>query len=237
MIKLAISGSRGKMGQRIINVAQADKDFKIVTLLERKGHIDIGIKVNGAKVTDDIEEIKNSDVLVEFTTPEATMEHLKICLKYKKPMVIGTTGLSPEQKKDIESASKEIAIVLSPNMSLGVNLLFKLIEEAANKLSKDYRVGITEAHHAHKKDAPSGTAKKIADIIEEARKEQVKDIKSIREGEIVGDHEVVFESQFDTIKISHFAKTRDIFAKGALSAAKWVIHKKKGLFSTQDILR
>jgi len=114
--------------------------------------------------------------------------------------------------------------------------LFKLIKEAANKLSKDYRVGIKETHHVHKKDAPSGTAKKIAQIIQEARKEQVKDIKSIREGEIVGDHEVVFESEFDTVKIGHFAKTRDIFAKGALSAAKWIIHKKKGLFSTQDIL-
>jgi len=235
MIKLAVSGCRGKMGQRIVSFAQVDKDFKITTLLERKGHDDIGMKIGSIVVTDDLEQIKNADVLIEFTSPEATMEHLAACLKYKKSIVIGTTGLTQEQKKDIEAASEKIAIVLSPNMSLGVNLLFKLIEEAADRLSKDYRVGITEAHHAHKKDAPSGTAKKIAQIIEKARGEQVKDIKSIREGEIVGDHEVVFESELDTIKISHFAKTRDIFVKGALSAAKWVIHKNKGLFSTQDI--
>lgn len=236
MIKLAVSGCRGKMGQRIVGLAQADKDFKIVTLLERKGHDDIGMKIGSVCVSDDIGQIKNADVLIEFTSPEATMEHLKVCLDYKKSVVIGTTGLTTEQKKSIEAASKNIAVVLSPNMSLGVNLLFKLIQEAANKLSKDYKVGIKEAHHAHKKDAPSGTAKKIAEIIQEARKEQIKDIKSIREGKIVGDHEVVFESDSDTIKIGHFAKTRDIFAKGALSAAKWVIHKKKGLFSTQDIL-
>jgi 4-hydroxy-tetrahydrodipicolinate reductase len=236
MIKLAISGSRGKMGQRIVGLAQQDKQFKIVTLLERKGHDDIGMKIGNAIVTDNINQIKNADVLIEFTSPDATMEHLKACLKYKKSIVIGTTGLTQEQKKEIEAASKKIAVVLSPNMSLGVNLLFKLIEEAADRLSKDYRVGIIEAHHVHKKDSPSGTAKKIAQIIEKARKEQIKDIKSIREGEIVGDHEVVFESDFDTIKISHFAKTRDIFAKGALSAAKWIVRKNKGLFSTQDIL-
>jgi len=236
MIKLAISGCRGKMGQRIINLAQADKDFKIVALFEIAGHPDIGIKIGGCQVTDDIQKIQDADVLIEFTTPEATMEHLSACLKYKKPLVIGTTGLTSTQKKDIEAASKKIAIVLSPNMSLGVNLLFKLIKEVSDKLPKDYKVGIRETHHVHKKDSPSGTAKKIAEIIEKARKEQVKDIKSIREGEAVGDHEVVFESQFDTIKLGHFAKTRDIFAKGALNAAKWIINKKKGLFSTQDIL-
>jgi 4-hydroxy-tetrahydrodipicolinate reductase len=236
MINLAISGSRGKMGQRIIALAQQDKNFKITTLLERKGHDDIGMKIANTTVTDNINQIKNADVLIEFTSPEATMEHLTACLKYKKPIVIGTTDLTQEQKKDIEAASKKIAVVLSPNMSLGVNLLFKLIKEAADRLSKDYRVGIRETHHVHKKDAPSGTAKKIAEIIQEARKEQVKDIESIRQGEIVGNHEIVFDSELDTIKIGHFAKTRDIFAKGALSAAKWIIHKNKGLFSTQDML-
>ncbi|MDD5291562.1 MAG: 4-hydroxy-tetrahydrodipicolinate reductase [Candidatus Omnitrophica bacterium] len=236
MIKLAISGSCGKMGQRIINLARLDKDFKIAVLLEGKGHPDIGTRIRGCQVTNDTQEIKNADVLIEFTTPEATMEHLAACLKYKKPVVIGTTGLTAAQKKDIEAVSKKIAVVLSPNMSLGVNLLFKLIKEAADKLSRDYKVGIREAHHVHKKDSPSGTARKIAEIIEKARKEQVKNIKSIRKGEIVGDHEVVFESQFDTIRLGHFAKTRDIFAKGALNAAKWVIGKKRGLFSTQDIV-
>ncbi|MDD5355900.1 MAG: 4-hydroxy-tetrahydrodipicolinate reductase, partial [Candidatus Omnitrophica bacterium] len=136
MIKLAISGSCGKMGQRIINLARLDKAFKIAVLLEGKGHPDIGTRIRGCQVTNDTQEIKNADVLIEFTTPEATMEHLAACLKYKKPVVIGTTGLTAAQKKDIEAVSKKIAVVLSPNMSLGVNLLFKLIKEAADKLSR-----------------------------------------------------------------------------------------------------
>lgn len=236
MIKLAISGCCGKMGTRILNLALQGKSFSVVCALEKKGHPLIGKKISNLEVCDDIEKIKGADVLVEFTTPESTIEHLDICVKYNKPMVIGTTGLSQEQQDKIKIASKKIPIVFSPNMSIGVNFLFKLVRESAQKLSKDYKVLITEAHHIHKKDKPSGTAKKLAQIIKEWRGEDVEEIRSIREDEIIGDHEVIFDSEYDTIKLSHSAKSRDIFAKGALAAAQLVVNKKNGIFGMEDIL-
>lgn len=236
MIKLAISGSRGRMGQRICQLAESDKGFKIVSLLERKGHPEIGAKVAGISVTDNLEAIKNADVLIDFTSPEASFEHLGACQKYKKAIVIGTTGLNEQQRQVVEKASKKIPVVFSPNMSLCVNLLFKLVREVASKLSDDYIVRITEAHHVHKKDAPSGTAKQLAEIVQENGKQELKDIKSIREGEIPGDHEVCFESSQDIIKLSHSAKSRDIFAQGALTAAKFIVNKKNGFFDMQKIL-
>jgi len=236
MIKLAISGCRGKMGQRISKLAGADKEFEIVTLLERKNHPDVGTDVGNIRIGDSLDNIKDADVLIDFTAPEATIENLNVCVKHKKPIVIGTTGLAAEQQDEIKAASQEIPIVLSPNMSVGVNLLFKLVKEAAKKLSKDYKVSIKEAHHIHKKDSPSGTAKKLAEIVEGVRGGEVGDINSIREGDIVGDHEIIFDSEWDIIKLSHSAKTRDIFAQGALIAAKWIVDKKSGLFNMQDIL-
>ena len=123
MIKLAISGCQGKMGQRIAKLAETNNEFKIVTLLERKGHSAIGTKIDSVEISDNLDKIKDADVLIEFTTPQATIEHLDACVKYKKSMVIGTTGLTPEQKEKITDASKKIPIVFSPNMSIGVNLL------------------------------------------------------------------------------------------------------------------
>jgi 4-hydroxy-tetrahydrodipicolinate reductase len=149
-------------------------------------------------------------------------------------MVIGTTGLSEEEKIKVKEASRYIPIVFSPNMSVGVNLLFRLVREAAKTLS-DYEVKIIEAHHIHKKDAPSGTAKKLAEIIEKESGKKVTDIKSIREGEIVGDHRVIFDSPLDTIELFHSAKTRDIFAKGALVAARFVVRQKTGLFDMEMV--
>jgi 4-hydroxy-tetrahydrodipicolinate reductase len=236
MIKLAISGCQGKMGQRIINLAKLDKEFKVVVLIEMANHPNIGVKIDGIDIVNSSEDIKKADVLIEFTSPVATLGHLNDCLKYKKPMVIGTTGLTAEQKNKIKAASKKIPIVFSPNMSLGVNLLFWLVKEAADKLSKDYKVGIAEAHHVHKKDAPSGTAKQLVQIIKESGGQEIRDIKSIREGEIIGDHEICFESEKDIIKLSHSAKTRDIFAQGALVAARFIAKKDKGLFDIQNIL-
>ena len=236
MIKLAISGCAGKMGAMIMNLALADKDFEVVVALESKGHGAIGSKVGNLKITEDVEDIKRADCLIEFTSPEATMEHLAICSKNNKAMVIGTTAINEQQKKQIEEASKNIPIVFSPNMSIGVNLLFKLVRETAQNLPGDSTVKIIEAHHAHKKDAPSGTAKNLAQIVKDATGREVSDIKSIREGEIIGDHEVIFDTPLDTIKLSHSAKTRDIFAKGALVAAKFLADKKSGLFSMQDVL-
>jgi 4-hydroxy-tetrahydrodipicolinate reductase len=237
MINIAISGCCGKMGSRILNLAGQDKNLRIAVALENKNHPQINKIIGDCYVTDNPDDIKNADCLIEFTNPEATMEHLEFALRYKKAVVIGTTGLTPEQVNTIKDAAEKIPIVFSPNMSIGVSLIFRLVKEAAEKLSKDYSVNIVEAHHIYKKDAPSGTAKKLAQIIKEVSGKDVKDIKSIREGEIIGDHEVIFDSTLDTIKLSHSAKTRDIFAQGALEAAKWVVNQKKaGLYDMQDVL-
>ena len=221
MIKLAISGYKGKMGQRITALAEKDKKFNITAKIE---------------MSDSIEAVKAVDVLIEFTLSVSTMEHLRACVRFSRAMVIGTTGLSENELFEIKLASKKIPIVFSPNMSVGVNCLFGLVRSAAKKLGLDYEVNIVEAHHAHKKDAPSGTAKKLAQIVKDSSNRDVKDIKAIREGEIIGDHRVIFESSVDKIELFHTAKTRDIFALGALRAAKFIVGKKPGLYSMEDVL-
>ncbi len=236
MIKLAISGCQGRMGARIVTLAQADNKFKITTLLEHANHPDLNKEINGVKIASNASALKGAGVLIEFTAPDATMIHLEECVKQKVKMVIGTTGLSEAQIKKIKQASRKIPIVFSSNMSVGVNLLFKLASELAAKTAGNYKVKIVEAHHVHKKDTPSGTAKTIAQVIEAASGKKVTDVESIREGEIIGNHDVTFESEVDTITIGHHAKTRDIFVQGSLVAAKFVAKKKSGLFNMQDVL-
>jgi 4-hydroxy-tetrahydrodipicolinate reductase len=164
------------------------------------------------------------------------MANLKACVKNKVNMVIGTTGLDKAQVAEIKKASKKIAIVYSSNMSVGVNLVFALIRRTAQVTGKNYSIGLTETHHVHKKDAPSGTAKTMAEIAEVASKSKVTHIDSLREGEVIGDHTIYFESPVDLISIHHHAKTRDIFAEGSLVAAKFLSKKKTGLFNMQDVL-
>lgn len=236
MIKLAITGCCGRMGQRIYALAKNDKNFSIVALLDRSDHPDMGKVVDGLTITSDLSILKKADVLIDFTLPEPTEQNLEACLKSKTKIVIGTTGLSDLQLKKIKAAAKKVPIVQSTNMSVGVNVLFKLTKLLSEKTGSNYNVRIVEAHHIHKKDAPSGTAKTLAQVIEKAKKITVSDIQSIREGEIVGDHDVIFESDVDTITLSHHAKTRDIFAEGALVAAKFITKKKTGLYTMQDVL-
>ena len=236
MIKLAVSGACGKMGKRIIALAQQDSDFKLVCALEHSAHLELGTSIcAGINVAADNEEIKNCDVLIEFSSPQATISHLEQAIKFGKKVVIGTTGLLDEEKIKIEKAAEKIAVVFSPNMSIGVNLFFDIIKRLSSKISGNYDIKIREAHHVHKKDAPSGTAKRISEIIENSGK-KVSDVKSIREDEIIGDHCVIFSSSVDTITLTHSAKTRDIFAAGALVAAKWVIDKRNGFYAMDDVL-
>jgi len=224
------------MGQRIFALSGEDKIFKVVIGLERKGHPDIGKTINGVRVTDNLEEISASDCIIDFTVAEATLGNLPYIVKLDKCAVIGTTGLNENQQERIKEAAKKIAIVFSPNMSIGVNLLFNLVE-AASKALGGYKVSIEEVHHVCKKDAPSGTAKRLAEIVnKEGFGVKTGDIKATREGEVVGDHKIVFESEVDRIELFHHAKTRDIFAKGALVAAKWIADKKTGLYSMRDVL-
>ncbi len=236
MIKLAISGCQGRMGQAITRLALLDHEFAVTTLLERKDHPKSHEAVSGLQVHTVSSALQGCDVLIEFTTPEATVDHLQACLQHGIKMVIGTTGLNPDQIAQVKKAAEKIPVVFSSNMSVGVNILFKLTELAARKTGGVYAITMREAHHVHKKDAPSGTAKTLAEIAEKASGVKVADIQSIREGEIVGDHTVTFESGEDVIIISHHAKSRDIFAKGALVAAKFLAGKKKGLFNMQDVL-
>jgi 4-hydroxy-tetrahydrodipicolinate reductase len=236
MIKLAISGCLGRMGKRISALASKDQDFKIHALLESAEHPQSQERVGNFPISTHPEAMIGSGVLIEFTTPEATLKHLEFCQKNQINMVIGTTGLTPAQNKIILKATKKIAVVYSSNLSVGVNIFFKITKELAEKTPETYAVHIREAHHIHKKDAPSGTAKTLARIIEENSKRRVDNIESIREGEIIGDHRVTFMGPDDTITIEHHAQTRDIFAKGALVAAKFVSKKRTGLFSMQDVL-
>ena len=224
MIKVAIAGSNGRMGERIINLAEKDNGIDVAA------RFDIGV--------DPEPGIAKCDVLIEFTTPQATVEHTIIAERLKKGVVIGTTALTEEDNKVIKKASKNIPIVLSPNMSVGVNLLFKLCQDTARILPADYKIEMTEAHHVHKKDTPSGTAKKLAELISNERKKETSDIpiKSIREGEIVGDHKVVFDAQTEKIELMHSAKTRDTFAAGAIAAVKFLQGKKPGLYTMRDVL-
>jgi dihydrodipicolinate reductase len=221
-VKICVSGSKGKMGSRIIELSKDDAE------LELAGSFDIGDEAEAS--------VAASDCLIEFTSPEATMEHLMLCEKLGKAMVIGTTGLADAEREKVQSAARKIPVVFSPNMSVGVNLLFKMVADAAKVLGTEYHVEVVEAHHTEKKDSPSGTAKEIARIVKELKGDGDVPIESIREGEIVGEHTITFDSDVDTIEITHSAKTRDIFAKGALKAAKWLAGKSNGLYTMKDVL-
>ncbi len=236
MIKLAISGCQGRMGQRILDLALRDKAFKISCLLEHRERPGVLSSTFGLPVSFNSDSLNGSQVLIEFSSPDATMEHLKACQKHGVKMVIGTTGLSREQASLIKKASLKIPIVFSSNMSIGVNLVFALIRQTAKVTGKNYAMHLMETHHVHKKDAPSGTAKTMAEIAEEHAKTKVVNVDSIREGEVIGDHEIIFDSTVDRISIGHHAKTRDIFAEGSLVAAKFLAKQKKGLFNMQDVL-
>lgn len=236
MIKLAVSGCKGRMGESITRLALEDKEFALTALLEREDHPDVGATAHHLSVSADNAVLAGCDALIEFTSPGATVANLQACLDHSVKMVIGTTGLASEQTEKIKSAAEQIPIVFASNMSVGVNILFKLTQIAAQKTGTSYTINMSEAHHVHKKDAPSGTAKTLAEIAEKASGTKVENIESIREGEIIGDHSVVFESGEDIITVSHHAKNRDIFAKGALVAAKFLADKDKGLFNMQDVL-
>ncbi|MDI6714416.1 MAG: 4-hydroxy-tetrahydrodipicolinate reductase [Thermodesulfovibrio sp.] len=264
MIKVTVCGAAGRMGSRIIALSKDYPEIKLVGAVESKDNsrlgddagVVAGIGELGIKIVDDIEKvIDNTDIAVNFTNPEATIEHLKIVKKHKKSIVIGTTGFDNEQISLVQKASKEIPIVLSPNMSIGVNLLFKILKDVAKVLGDDYDVEIIEAHHRMKKDAPSGTAIKMAKVIAEAlgrnfdevavyarkgiigeRTKKEIGIQTVRAGDIVGEHTVIFGGLGERIEITHKASSRDTFARGALKAVLWLYGKPAGLYDMGDVL-
>jgi len=250
MLKVVISGGMGKMGKRIYEVSKDFDEVRITGLLEKKGHADIGKEIDGLKVTDKLDVIENCDVLIEFTNPITTIEHLEVVSEHKKSIVIGTTGFTEEQKKKILDFSKQIPIVFSPNMSVGVNFMFELVK-IASKVLADYDKEIIEIHHNKKADSPSGTALKIAEVIKEVsggnfvygregrvgpRNKNEIGIMAVRAGDVVGEHTVIFAGNNERIEITHRAHSRDVFARGAIRAALWLKDKKNGLYSMENVL-
>jgi len=253
MVKIIVNGALGKMGRTITELSLKDKDIEVVGLVDLVEK-EISVSENLPKVVKNIEKYINlSDVVIDFSSPEGTQNVLKFCKIYKKPLVIGTTGHSEEQLKQIKMVSSSIPIVFSPNMSLGVNVLFKLVDLVTKIFAdKDYDIEIIEAHHNKKKDAPSGTAKKIMEIIKQVKPktqfvfgrngiigERSKDevgVSVIRAGDIVGEHTVLYSTQGERIELKHIATSRETFAKGALLTTKWVVGKPPGLYNMFDVL-
>jgi 4-hydroxy-tetrahydrodipicolinate reductase len=236
MIKLGIAGVCGKMGRRIYELAAQNKDFEVGLALEKKGTPLIGRELGKIKVSSSPDGIFLVDVLVDFTVPEATEVNLDYVARYKKALVLGTTGLSEAQVTKVEEISGMVPVVYSPNMSVGVNVLFGILPEITRRLGPDYSIEIIEAHHKAKKDAPSGTAKKFAQILADTAKKEIP-THAIRLGDIIGDHTIIFCGNSERIEIKHQAHSRDLFALGALKAARWVVGKPAGLYSMQDVLK
>jgi 4-hydroxy-tetrahydrodipicolinate reductase len=264
MVKLIVTGAAGKMGSRIIGLASSQKDFKLQGAIERKAHPCLGQDAGetagcgrlGVSITDDIRAVlEQGDVVIDFTEPGSTLNHMEEAVRAKKAMVIGTTGLSAEQRLRIQALSKEIPCVLSPNMSVGVNILFKVLSDVAKVTGEDYDIEILEIHHRHKKDAPSGTALKMAQVLADAlkrdlgkvvvysrhgmigeRKKGEIGIQSLRAGDVVGEHTVIFAGLAERIEFTHRAYSRDNFARGALLAAQRIMNHPPGLYDMIDIL-
>ena len=264
MTRIAISGVSGRMGRALVEACQAGAGMRLGAALDRAGSTVIGADAGeisgvgklGVVVDDDLQAVhKDFDVLVDFTRPEASLGYLDICRKAGKKMVIGTTGFDAAGKAAISAAAKDIAIVFAPNMSVGVNLSFKLIDLAARVLGEDSDIEIIEAHHRHKVDAPSGTALRMGEVAAAALGRDLKDcavygregvtgertratigFATVRGGDIFGDHTVLFASEGERFEITHKASSRITFAKGALRAAQWLADRKNGLYDMQDVL-
>jgi 4-hydroxy-tetrahydrodipicolinate reductase len=241
MTKIAITGSNGRMGQALIEAVKLNPNVSEGSILNRG---------------DDIKRVlKDFDVLIDFTRPEATLDALSICQSAGKAMVIGTTGFSDDALKVIDQASSDIPIVFAPNMSIGVNLTLKLLETTAKVIGADSNIEIVEAHHRHKVDAPSGTALKMGEVIANAlgrdlsdcavygregkegpRDRQTIGFSSIRGGDVVGEHTVTFFMEGERVEITHKASSRMTYANGAVKACQWLTNQPNGLYSMQDVL-
>jgi len=262
-LKLAVAGASGRMGRALIEAVAHDPELVLAAALELKGNPHIGRDAGelagtpcGVKVTDDVAAtLAGCDVLVDFTRPEGTMSHLAACRREGVRLVIGTTGFGDAQKRDIAAAARDIAVALSPNFSVGVNVAFRLLEVAAKALGKGYDVEIVEAHHRHKVDAPSGTALRMGEVVAQAlgrdlrqcaifgregvtgeRKDETIGFATVRGGDLVGEHTVMFIGGGERVEIAHRASSRANFANGALRAARFLMSKPNGLYDMADVL-
>ena len=252
-INLAISGCLGRMGKQLIKSSKSNKNFKLVTLTENKL---INKQIAGIKLSLNTDlAFSKADIIIDFTVPKCTLDILKIAIKLKKRVVIGTTGFTKKEENQIKKYSKKIPILKAGNMSLGINLLMYLTEIASKSLNNEYLSKVFEVHHKHKKDYPSGTALMLGKGIADGKNKEFYSLigkkflnkksfpygekinfNSIRKGEIVGEHEVAFSNGKEIIKLNHEAFDRTLYSDGALTAAKWLIGKKPGLYSMRDLL-
>ena len=264
MIKVAVCGAAGRMGQRIINsIVEAD-GVQFCGALERPGHPAIGQDSSllagcgkaDVLITDNLNAVVAAcDVLIDFTSPKVSLKNLEACALHKKSIVIGSTGFTPEERALAVELAKDIPAVLAPNMSVGVNVCFKALKDIAKTLGDDFDVEIVELHHNKKKDSPSGTAVRMGEVVAEAlgrdynkvanyhregicgeRTHEEIGMQTVRGGDIVGEHTVYFIGMGERIEISHRAMSRDMFSRGSVRAAKWVVGKKPGLYDMQDVL-
>jgi 4-hydroxy-tetrahydrodipicolinate reductase len=264
MINIGIVGAVGRMGQVLVQTCLETPGVALVAAIERQGSAFVGKDAGevagvyhcGVALTDDLAAvIDRVDVLIDFTRPESTLEHADLSRQRGKRLVIGTTGFSPDQRQAIVSAGKDIPIVMAPNMSVGVNLTLKLLELAAQVMGEHTDIEIIEAHHRYKVDAPSGTALRMGEVIATTLGRDLKDcavygregitgeraaktigFATIRAGDIVGEHTVMFADQGERVEISHKATSRLTFAKGAVRAAQWLMERGNGLYDMQDVL-
>jgi len=265
MVKVIIAGVAGRVGSRILTLALETEDVAVVGALEQDGHPLVGTRVGmnsgagkpGVIVESDLQRcINNGDVIIDFTSHTASMEHLKTAAAHHKGIVIGSTGFSEGEQEQIKDFARNAKCVLSPNMSVGVNLMFDIIASVARVLGNDYDMEIVETHHRLKKDAPSGTAMKMARILADSvgrdlnktavyhrqgmigeRTHEEIGIQTVRAGDIVGEHTVMFAGVGERLEITHRAHNRDNFARGAIIAAKWLVHQPFGLYDMGDVLR
>lgn len=263
ILKIAIAGASGRMGHMLIEAVRNDATCQLAGALDVPASPGIGNdatgflgQASGVNIEADVRKgLQNSQVLIDFTRPEGTLAHLKICRELGVKLVIGTTGFTDEQKAEIAEAAKDIAIVMAPNMSVGVNVTLKLLQMAAQAMPTGYDIEIIEAHHRHKVDAPSGTALKMGEVIAEAIGRDLKDcavyeryghtgerdpstigFATIRGGDIVGDHTVLFAGIGERIEITHKSSSRATYAQGGLRAASFLAGKNKGFFDMFDVL-
>ena len=263
-LPVAIIGAAGRMGRMLVRMVHAEDGMRVAAAVEREDDPNVGADAGmlagigeiGVAVEDSLDRALDvADVCIDFTLPGPTVEHARVCRSRRRPMVIGTTGLSPEQRAMLEEAAGDIAIMHAPNMSVGVNLCFKLLDIAARALGDSVDIEIVEAHHRNKVDAPSGTAVRMGEIIAGAlgrdlaqcaiygreghtgiRDRATIGFETIRAGDIVGEHTVMFGGEGERIELTHRAASRANFAAGAVRAARWVVKRPPGLYDMQDVL-
>ncbi|HTL62940.1 MAG TPA: 4-hydroxy-tetrahydrodipicolinate reductase [Nitrospira sp.] len=264
MITVIVVGAAGRMGSRLVALIKESTALTLAGAIEGKGHRALGHDAGesagvgkiGVSITDDLQPLlERGQVVIDFSAPEATLAHLRAVAEHRRAMVIGTTGVNQAQFEELKSLAGRVPCVFSPNMSVGVNLICKVIAEMARTLGDEYDIEVIEAHHRLKKDAPSGTALKIADVLARAvnrdldqvgvyarrgligeRKNREIGIQTIRAGDIVGDHTVLFGGMGERIEVTHRASNRDTFARGALRAAQWIVKQPPGLYDMMDVL-